>query len=233
MILAVHVGGVDTGLLEGGVNGLLDLLVLGLLDGDGLLGLEHLGGDGSLVDGDRVHGSDLHGDAAGDRSGDFLVEGDDGAELAVEVDILGHERSLEAGVVGENVLLTGLAGLVGDVLVEGVTGGGLHSLEGGEVGRELGDGGVSDGSGEGLEIRGGSHEVGLATEADEDGLSAFHAGKDGALGGFVVTALGKGGLALLAEDLDGALEVAFGLGEGLLAIHHAGAGHVAQLLDVS
>ena len=149
------------------------------------------------------------------------------------MDILGHERGLEGGVVGENVLLTGLAGLVGDVLVEGVTGGGLHSLEGGEVGRELGDGGVSDGSGEGLEIRGGGHEVGLATEADEDGLSAFHAGKDGALGGFVVTALGKGGLALLAENLDGALEVAFGLGEGLLAIHHAGAGHVAQLLDVS
>ena len=133
------------------------------------------------------------------------------------------------------MLLTGLAGLVGDVLVEGVTGVGLHSLEGGEVSRELGDGGVSDGSGEGLEIRGGGHEVGLATEADEDGLSAFHAGKDGALGGFIVTALGEGGLALLAEDLDGALEVAFGLGEGflVLAIHHAGAGHVAQLLDVS
>ena len=159
----------------------------------GLLGLEHLGGHGSLVDSDRVHGSDLHGDAAGDLGGNLLVEGHDGAQLAVEVHVLGHERSLDTGIVSENVLLTGLTGLVGDVLVEGVTGSGLDSLEGGQVSRELGDGGIRDGSGEGLEIRGGSHEVGLATEADEDGLAAVDAGKDGTLGGFVVTALGEGG----------------------------------------
>ena len=211
MILAVHVGGVDTGLLEGGVNGLLDLLVLGLLDGDGLLGLEHLGGDGSLVDGDRVHGSDLHGDAAGDRRRDLLVEGDDGAELAVEVDILGHERGLETRIVSKHVLLTGLASLVGDVLFEGVTGSGLLGLELFEARRELGDGFGGDGLGQELEIGRGRHEVSLAAKADEDRLVAFHAGENGTLGGFVVTALGKGGLALLAENLDGALEVAFGL----------------------
>ena len=233
MILAVHVGGIDTGLLEGGVNGLLDLLVLGLLDGDGLFRLEHLSGHGSLIDSNRVHRSDLHRDTAGDLGGNFLVEGDDGAQLAVEVDVLGHERGLDGAVVSEHVLLTGLAGLVGDVLVEGVTRSGLDGLESREVGGELGDGSVCDGSGEGLEVGRGSHEVSLAAEAHEDGLPTLHAGKDGTLGGLVVTALGKGGLAFLAEDFDGALEVAFGLGKGLLAVHHAGAGHVAQLLDVS
>jgi len=233
VILAVHVGRVDTDLLEGGVDGLLDLLVLGLLDGDGLLGLEHLGGHGGLIDGNRVHGSDLHRDTAGDLGGNLLVEGDDGAELAVEVHVLGHERSLDTGIVSQHVLLTGLAGLVGDVLVEGVTRGGLDGLEGLEVGRELGDGGVGDGRGKGLEIRRSGDEVGLATEAHEDGLSTVHTAQDSTLGGFVVTPLGEGGLTLLAKDLDGTLEIAVGLGEGLLAIHHAGAGHVAQLLDVS
>ena len=148
------------------------------------------------------------------------------------MDILGHERSLEAGVVGENVLLTGLAGLVGDVLVEGVTGGGLHSLEGGEVGRELGDGGVGDGSGEGLEIRGGSHEVGLATEADEDGLSAVYTAEHSTLGGLVFTALGEGGFAFLAQDFHSTLELTGSLFEGLFAVHHASAGHVAEFLDI-
>ena len=38
--------------------------------------------------------------------------------------------------------------------------------------------------------------------------------------------------ALDAQELDGLVEVAVGLGQGLLAVHHAGAGEVAELLDV-
>ena len=41
-----------------------------------------------------------------------------------------------------------------------------------------------------------------------------------------------GGHALLAEPHDGLLEVAVALGERLLAVHHAGAGLVADLLDL-
>ena len=39
-------------------------------------------------------------------------------------------------------------------------------------------------------------------------------------------------LALLAEQLDGGLEVAVGFLKGLLAVHHPDAGGVAEALDV-
>jgi hypothetical protein len=45
-------------------------------------------------------------------------------------------------------------------------------------------------------------------------------------------ALGGLGGALDAEQLDGLVEVAVGLVERLLAVHHAGAGELAELLDV-
>ena len=38
--------------------------------------------------------------------------------------------------------------------------------------------------------------------------------------------------AALPQPLDGLVEVAVGLGEGLLAVHHADAGHLTQLLYV-
>ena len=232
VVLAVNVGGVDAGLLEGGVNGLLYLLVLGLLDGHGALGLQHLCGDGFGIHSHRVHGSHLHGNTTGDVIGNDLAESHDGAQFAVEVDILAHERGLEGAIVSKDVLLTGFAGLVGDVLVQGVTVCGLYSLEGLQVCGELGDSCIGDGSGEGFEIGRSSHEVGLAAQAHEDGLSAVDTAENGTLGGLIVTTLGEGGLTLLAKDFNGTLEVACGLFEGLFAIHHAGAGHIAQFLDI-
>src|SRR3546814_7733554 len=38
---------------------------------------------------------------------------------------------------------------------------------------------------------------------------------------------------LLAQPVDGAFEVAGGFAERLLAVHHAGSGHLAELLDQS
>src|SRR5690606_41633142 len=55
---------------------------------------------------------------------------------------------------------------------------------------------------------------------------------DDALGGLAVGALGGHLLALLAEDLDGGVEVAAGLLERPLAVHHADAGGLAEALDV-
>ena len=43
--------------------------------------------------------------------------------------------------------------------------------------------------------------------------------------------LGDGGQAAGAQHVDGGVQVAFGLDERLLALHHAGAGHLAELLD--
>jgi len=72
----------------------------------------------------------------------------------------------------------------------------------------------------------------LATEAHEDGLSTRDAGENGTLGGLVVTTLGERGLTLLTKDFDCALEVAFSFGKGVFAVHHTGAGHVTELLDI-
>ena len=54
---------------------------------------------------------------------------------------------------------------------------------------------------------------------------------DGALVGGAAGLLGNGGKATGAQNVDGAVHVAVGLDEGLLALHHAGAGHFAEFLD--
>ncbi len=62
--LAVDVGGVDAGLLESGLYGLLDLLFLGLVDGHVVLALLDGGGYGVAADGYGVHRRYLHGHVA-------------------------------------------------------------------------------------------------------------------------------------------------------------------------
>ena len=52
---------------------------------------------------------------------------------------------------------------------------------------------------------------------------------DQALGGGAAGLLGRGRKALLAQPVDGGFHVAVGLGQRLLAVHHARAGLVAQL----
>ena len=54
---------------------------------------------------------------------------------------------------------------------------------------------------------------------------------DDALAGRAPFALAGLGDALLAQDRVGLVEVAIGLLERLLAVHHARAGHLAELLD--
>jgi len=56
--------------------------------------------------------------------------------------------------------------------------------------------------------------------------------RHGALGRHAAAALGGLRLALHAQDLDRLVHVATGLGEGRLAVHHPGAGALAQHLTV-
>ena len=86
---------------------------------------------------------------------------------------------------------------------------------------------------EGLEVHVAGHEVGLGIHLDGNRMAAggFHG--DEAFGGGTAGLLGSLGEALLAEPIDGGLDVAVGLGEGGLAVHHAGAGLFAQLLHQS
>ena len=128
---------------------------------------------------------------------------------------------------------------------------GLHAvgelLDGGAVDLDLGQGiGVGgagvQGGGEDLlgvveELLVLGHEVGLGVDLDEDADLAVAGvddlGGDEAGGGGAALALGNALEALDANDLDGLLGVAVGLVEGLLDVEHAGAGLLAQRLDVS
>ncbi len=67
------------------------------------------------------------------------------------------------------------------------------------------------------------HEVGVAVDLDQHSHlgAGVHIGLDGALGGHALAEV-LDLLALLdAQDLDRLLDVAAGLGERLLAVHHA------------
>ena len=126
------------------------------------------------------------------------------AHDAAELDLL-LERDLE---VLEAVLA------IGD---------GLDALGGDQAGQLLGLE---------LEVLAGGDEVGLALQLDERAdLLVDDEGHD-ALGVLPVVALGAGGEALLAQPVLGGLHVAVVGLEGLLRIHHPGAGGLAQGLDV-
>src|SRR5699024_3346551 len=74
-----------------------------------------------------------------------------------------------------------------------------------------------------------SYEVGLSVDLDH-GITGDC---DQALGCGALSALADVLGTLDTQDLDGLIEVALSLDECLLAVHHAGAGHLAELLDIS
>src|SRR5882672_288374 len=85
--------------------------------------------------------------------------------------------------------------------------------------------------GERLEVLGAGHEVGLAIHLDQDADRAVEmdVGPDPPLRRLAPGPLVGLGRALLAQDVDAFLQVAAGLFERLLAIHHAGTRAGAQL----
>ena len=80
---------------------------------------------------------------------------------------------------------------------------------------------------------GAGHEIGLAVDLDQhaDLAAAVDVRADGALGGHPAGLLGRRGETLLAQRVDRLLHVALALVEGVLAIHHSGAGALPELLD--
>jgi hypothetical protein len=88
--------------------------------------------------------------------------------------------------------------------------------------------------GEALELVVAGDEVRLGVQLEQHAVAAVGARQadDLALGGRAPDALLGLGDALLAKVLDRRLHVAGGLLERLLAIHHAGAGSLAQLGDL-
>ena len=121
-----------------------------------------------------------------------------------------------------------------DELLDGGAGLGFGGQQGEAVGRLALDGGVGDLLRGFLEQGGLGHEVGLAVQLDQHArvgtveLRGDQAVSRGA-GGPLARVLD----ALDAEQLDRVLEVALGLAERVLAIHHAGPGLVPEPLDIS
>src|SRR5262249_31437478 len=74
-------------------------------------------------------------------------------------------------------------------------------------------------------------EIGLAIDLDRGALLAVDGDSDEAFRGGAAGLLGGGGEALGAQPVDRGFHVATGLAQRLLAVHHAGAGALAQFLD--
>ena len=74
-------------------------------------------------------------------------------------------------------------------------------------------------------------EVGLARQLEQGGAAVPNGCEDAPLVGRAADALGRRGKALLLQPALGRLQVAVRLDQRRLAVHHAGAGHGAQLLD--
>ena len=136
--------------------------------------------------------------------------------------------TLEGDGATQLQLLTDLGGELVESLLGGlaVDGGGGKLLSG--VGLGLG-GGLGDTVRESDEFVGLGDEVGLRVDLDHGGAG----NGDQALGGGALGALSDVLGTLDTQDLDGLLEVALGLVQSLLAGHHAGAGELAELLDIS
>ena len=74
-------------------------------------------------------------------------------------------------------------------------------------------------------------EIGLGIDLDDGAGGAARRDPDKPFGGDAPGLLGGGGKPLLAQPIDRGLDIAAALAERALAIHHAGAGLLAQFLD--
>src|SRR5581483_4129346 len=74
-------------------------------------------------------------------------------------------------------------------------------------------------------------EVGLRIDLDNDALGTLKRHADESFGGHAASLLRRLGQALLAQPVDRGLHVTAALTERRLAVHHARAGLVAQVLD--
>ena len=115
--------------------------------------------------------------------------------------------------------------------LDGFAGRQLGVLQRFGIGGAGGQCGLGDGIGEGEEVVVLGHEVGLGIDLDQHGLAAVLRHHDAAFGGDAAGLLVGLGQAGLAQPLGGGVDVAVVLGERLLALHHAGAGALAQFLD--
>ncbi len=103
-------------------------------------------------------------------------------------------------------------------------------LERVDFGHALFIGDQRDGLDQSLEFLVASDEIGFGIDLDDHAVRAMHRHADQTFSRDAAGLLGGLGQALLAQPVDGRLDVAAGLVERALAIHHARAGFFAQVL---
>ena len=129
----------------------------------------------------------------------------------------------------ERLVLADLGDVVGQLFLDRAAWvlSGAERLDVGAVlERELGD--VADELLKGLVL---GDEIGLGIDLDDGTARALDGGADQTLGSRAAGFLGGSRKALGAQPVDGCLHLAIGLGKRFLAVHHAGAGALAQFLD--
>ena len=143
------------------------------------------------------------------------------------------EGSLDAGIVCQLDLLTRLTRLLGHHLLDGAVLVVLRGQQRVAVGGVVLHGNLQHGVGRCGILRILSHEVGFACQAEQIGLLAHDLRHDDTLRSGAVGTLGNDQFTLLADNVLSTRIVAFRLLKGLLAVHHAGAGHLAELHYIS
>ncbi len=88
-----------------------------------------------------------------------------------------------------------------------------------------------DGANERLEIGIAGDEIGLGIDLDDGARVVVDADRDEALGRHPARFFRGGGQTLLAQPIGGVFDIAVGLDQSFLAIHHAGAGLISQFLN--
>ena len=203
---------------------------------DLLLLVENVLRDLALIPEAGIERRDLHGNVLGDLGGvDAAVdlEVDEHADLAAGMDIRGGGVGREAGKAADlNVLADDEDHLL-TLLLNGtaIAVGSRHqSLE--ILGVFLGDdsGNALD---EVLELLVLADEVGLGVDLDHDAHAVDDGSVSHTLGSDAAGLLRGSGETLFAQVLDRLVDVAVALGQSLLAVHHAHAGHFAQVLNIS
>ena len=160
---------------------------------------------------------------------------DQHAHLATEVDVGSDHAAwscVVADVLAELEVFTDFADFRFDRVFDG-----LFAVLGGEGGIEVSCAGgserIGDASNKGLEAFVFRNEVRFAVHFQQQAGSGTRvdAGGDDAFLGSAVGHLAGLHDAALAEELDGGFDVAVGFGEDFFAVHHGGAGLIAEFFD--
>jgi len=212
----------------------------GLVGQHGFLAFEGGWIDGIDVERLGAAGGDVHADltAEGFQRGEFTRALDGGehpdlAEAGLQrgVDVGGDDALLHGqylGAADRHVLADG-GDEVGELFRDGAAGAGKRF---GIDGVEIIAGGQRDPRHRGDEVLEGfvaRDEIGFGVDLDHRRLVGGGGDADQAFGGDAARLLGGGGKTLLAQPVNRGFDVAVSFGQRLLAVHHAGAGLVAQV----